>query len=140
MYKEVTYVILALVIFTLILIYRRTLHWYFYAKGKGVKVSLFELIHMNCIGQNPKGPVIALVESEIHGFNVDLKSLQIHELAGAKLETVIAGMKLAKEKGIDLSFDLASVITITQKIDLIEAVQQAKSNEDLLLILEQGND
>ena len=94
------------------------------AIASGVHVSLFTLIGMRFRHVNPNRIVYPKIQAAKAGLNLDMNEMEMHYLAGGKVDRVVNALIAAKAAQIPLSFEDSRAIDLAGR-DVLEAVQMS---------------
>ncbi len=94
------------------------------AIASGVHVSLFTLIGMRFRHVNPSRIVYPKIQATKAGLDLDMNEMEMHYLAGGKVDRVVNALIAAKAAQIPLSFEDSRAIDLAGR-DVLEAVQMS---------------
>lgn len=94
------------------------------AKLSGADVKLAELIGMWLRKTDVRTIVLCRIAAIQGGLNLTMRDLESHYIAGGNVANVVQALVLAAKKGIDLSWEDATVIDLEGR-DVLEEVQSA---------------
>jgi len=113
----------AVVVLFLIVLYFLPLGLWFTAMVSGVNISLMQLLLMR-VRKTPVAVVVsALIVASKGGINLSSEQLEILFLSGGDVNNVVNGMVAAKRAGFPLTFENA-VKADAQGLNILESVQE----------------
>ncbi|MEE9366659.1 MAG: flotillin-like FloA family protein [Dehalococcoidales bacterium] len=100
------------------------------AKLTGADVSVPELIGMTLRKVNARTIVVSRIVAVQAGLSVSTRQLEIHYLAGGRVQNVVNALVRAKQTNVDLSFEAAAAIDLAGR-DVLAEVQACQESSPI---------